>query len=38
MRLDRGFGNNYAVQLMHSVVSIMVSFNQLDLLNLACCV
>ncbi len=33
MRLDRGFSNNYTVQLMHSVVSIMVSFNQPALLN-----
>ncbi len=33
MRLDRGFRNNYTVQLMHSVVSIMVSFNQPALLN-----
>ena len=33
MRLDRGFSNNYTVQLMHSVVSIMVLFNQPALLN-----
>ncbi len=33
MRLDRGFSNNYTVQLMHSVVSIMILFNQPALLN-----
>ena len=33
MRLDRGFSNNYTVQLMHSVVSIMNLFNQPALLN-----